>query len=202
MQQLHQVNKGELVQAGLVMTDAFQNDPVFTAIFEDATLEQRRAFFTTPVQYSMKYGQVKATSSQLEGVAAWVPGQYATMTLPRLILSGAFLTGMKMGTQISQRVATVFKPTDQDREELMRGRDYLYLVMIGVAPQYQGQGFGKQLLHAVIYESERSGLPVYLETETEENVSIYEHFGFTVIDKVTLPLIDLPMWEMIREPAG
>ena len=83
----------------------------------------------------------------------------------------------------------------------MRGRDYTYLLIIGVATRYQGQGFGGQLLQALIDQSEKSGLPIYLETETEENVQLYQHFGFTVLKVITLPLINLPMWEMIREPG-
>ena len=202
MESLYRLKKNDLTRAGEVLTEAFQDDPVFNAIFGKATLQQRHAFYASPVQYSLKYGQVAAPSPQIEGVAAWVPGKYAMMSLLRLILSGAFFTGMQMGMDISQRMAKVFKPIDQDREAYMRGRAYLYLMMIGVAPPYQGQGFGRQLLQGVIDESQASGLPIYLETETEENVSIYEHFGFKVVDRVSLPLIDLPMWEMIREPAG
>lgn len=202
MDTLYRLNKNQVEQAGEVLSAAFQNDPVFNAIFEGATGPQRVAFYTTNVQYVLKYGQVWAPSPALEGVCAWVPGRYANMNLLRLILSGAFFTGMKMGNDVSQRLATVFTPIDDDREAHMRGRDYTFLQLIGVAPQYQGQGFGKQLLQAVIGESDSLGLPIYLETETEENVSIYEHFGFTVIDKVALPVIELPMWEMKREPAG
>ena len=202
METLYRLQKQDANRAGVVLTEAFQADPVFNAIFDGATLDQRIAFYTTPVQYGMKYGRVVATSPQLEGIAVWVPGKFADMTLLRLILSGAFFTGMKMGMEVSNRMAAVLKPTDQDRKAFMRGRDYHYLVMIGVSPQHQGQGFGRQLLQALIDESERTRLPIYLETETEENVSIYEHFCFKVIDKVTLALIDLPMWEMIREPQG
>ncbi len=107
-----------------------------------------------------------------------------------------------MGMEVSKTMVTVFMPIDQDRKEHMRGRDYIYLLMIGVDPQYQGQGYGGQLLSGLIEESEQTGLPIYLETETENNVSVYEHFGFKVVDKVTLPQIDLPMWELIREPTG
>jgi len=202
MQNLHQIGRQEIAQAGLVLTNAFQNDPVFNAIFEGATHQQRFAFYSANVQYALKFGQVWASSSTLEGVAAWVPGKSASMNLLRLIFSGAFFTGLKMGKNVSRRMAMVFKPIDCDREAHMLGRDYTFLQLIGVAARYQGQGFGKQLLQAVIDESETFGLPIYLETETEENVSIYEHFGFTVIDKVMLSFIDLPMWEMLREPMG
>ena len=49
-----------------------------------------------------------------------------------------------------------------------------------------------------IEKSEQAGVSLYLETETEANVSMYEHFGFTVIKKIKLPIIDLPMWEMVK----
>ncbi|MFU8827495.1 MAG: GNAT family N-acetyltransferase, partial [Brevefilum sp.] len=150
MDSLYGLNKHDIARASQMLTAAFQEDPVFNAIFADATLEQRHAFFASPVQYSLKYGQVVAPSPQLEGVAAWVPGKYADMTLPRLIFSGAFFTGLQMGLEVSKRMAVSFRPTDQDRRAHMRGRDYLYLVIIGVAPQYQGQGFGGQLLSALI----------------------------------------------------
>jgi len=202
MDNLYQLQKHEAAQAGVVLNDAFQEDPVFNAIFTGAAPEQRIAFFTTPVVYCLKYGKVYAPSEQLEGIVAWVPGKYADMNFIRLLLSGAFWPGMKMGTEFSQKIATVFKPIDEDRKVQMRGRDYLYLLIIGIAPQYQGQGFGGQLLKALFAESEQTGLPIYLETETDENVSLYQHLGFKVINKAELPLIDLPMWEMIREPTG
>ena len=45
---------------------------------------------------------------------------------------------------------------------------------------------------------EIEGKPIYLETETEENVSLYKKFGFEILKKITLPELNLPMWEMIR----
>ena len=201
MENLYRLHKHEIAQAGLVLDDAFREDPVFSAIFSGATSEQRIAFYTTTVQYGLKYGHVIAPSSHLEGIAVWVPGKYAEMNLLRLVLSGAFWSGMKMGNEISQKIASVFTPIDQDRSELMQGRNFTYLLIIGVNPQYQGLGLGGKLLAALFAESEQTGLPIYLETETEENVRLYEHLGFSVLNMVTLPLIDLPMWEMIREPA-
>lgn len=202
MENLYQLNKHQAAQAGHVLNNAFQEDPVFNAIFEGATSEQRIAFYTSPVVYCMKYGQVIAPSEQLEGIAAWVAGKYADMGLFHMILSGALWSAMRMGAKYSQRMATVFKPVDEDRKANMQGRDHLYLVIIGIAPKHQGKGLGGKLMQALLEVSEKSGLPVYLETETEDNVSLYQHYGFEVIKKTTLPLIDLPMWEMLREPAS
>jgi ribosomal protein S18 acetylase RimI-like enzyme len=82
----------------------------------------------------------------------------------------------------------------------MKGRTYLYLMVLGVATEFQGQGFGGKLLRALIEKSEQAGVPIYVETETERNVKMYERFGFRVLKQITLPIINLPQWEMVREP--
>ena len=64
----------------------------------------------------------------------------------------------------------------------------------------QRQGHAKTLLTHLLDENDAAGLPVYLETETEINVDIYKRFGFEVIREITLPVIKLPMWLMVREP--
>ena len=83
----------------------------------------------------------------------------------------------------------------------MKGSAYLYLMVIGVTAALQGQGLGGKLLRALIEESEQVRLPVYTETQTEGNVRWYERLGFRLLDEITLPIIDLPQWAMLREPA-
>lgn len=60
-----------------MMAVTFQHDPVWNAVFGDATLAQRAYAFKTPVWYGLKYGEVYAPSAALGGVAAracWVRG--------------------------------------------------------------------------------------------------------------------------------
>jgi hypothetical protein len=56
------------------------------------------------------------------------------------------------------------------------------------------------LLNTLIVESERARVPIYLETETASNVRWYGKFGFETIKQIVLPIVDLPMWEMVRKP--
>jgi GNAT superfamily N-acetyltransferase len=196
---LHRIEPSEFRRSATTLVDAFQDDPVWNAIFKDVAPSQLAAFFESPVRYCHTYGEVCAPSPNLEGIMAWVPGKYAEMTLWRMIRSGAIWSGMRMGHQPSQLLQQVFRTIDLDRKNYMGSRSYLYLNIIGVAQKYQGQGFGSLLLRALIEISQQDQVPIYLETETEENVQLYQHFGFSVINKATLPIIDLPMWEMIRE---
>lgn len=78
----------------------------------------------------------------------------------------------------------------------------MYLLVLGVKKAHQGKGLGGLLLRALIEDCERRGLPLYLETETEENVRLYERFGFELIRRIDLARLQLPMWEMIRDPQG
>ncbi len=198
--QLYRIEKDEAARAGEVLADAFKEDPLWRAVFADSPPEQIKAFFETPVRYCIKYGEVYAPSAKIEGVAAWIPGQYSEMTFWRMIASGSFWSSMKSGQEMVRQYQKIFEPIEQDRREYMGENPYIYLYIIGVARQHQGKGYGRMLLEGLIEKSENQGLPIYLETETEDNARMYERFGFEIIQVVQLPLVDLPMWEMVRYP--
>ena len=122
------------------------------------------------------------------------------MTAWRIIRSGATVAAMRMGSNAAKKMRPIFKPVTEDRLKHMDGCTFLYLLIVGVATELQGKGFGRKLIGAAIEKSEREGLQLYLETETEENVKMYEYFGFRLLKMITLPIVDLPKWEMVRKP--
>jgi ribosomal protein S18 acetylase RimI-like enzyme len=199
---LYRVQKRDMTRAVEVLADAYQHDPFWNKICEGGPgFEKRfRAIFEVPVRYCLKYGEVYAPSEDLEGVIGLVTGKYADMTVWRLLRSGAMGTAMRMGLKAVMKMGRIGKPFDEDRHEYMVGSTYLYLEVVGVATKLQGKGFGRKLIDAVIGKSEREGLQLYLETTTEANMKMYEHFGFKLLKKITLPIVDLPMWEMVRKP--
>ncbi len=201
--QLYKVQKKDIPQAAEVLKAAFQLDPVWNRVFagEPRAGQKLSFFYETPVRYCLTYGAVYAVSARLEGVAAWVPGRYAALTLWRLIRSGAVLPGLKLGAGLARKLKAATRPLFEDCRQIMKGKPFIYLDIIGVAPEYQGQGCGGKLLRALIESAEQAALPIYLETGTEENVQMYERFGFHVVKQVKLPVIGLPMWEMLRNPG-
>ena len=204
IENLYKVQKKDIPKAGVTLADAFQHDPIWELVFMDeARLEQRGVLFESPIRFCHKYGEVYAPSEHLEGVALWVPGDFADFTIWRMIRSGAIISGMKAMkacTRLARKQGRIFGPLQADRKEHMKGRTYVYFMVLGVASEFQGQGFGGKLLRALIEESKQAGVSIYVETETERNVGMYERFGFRVLKQITLPIINLPQWEMIREP--
>lgn len=56
-----------------------------------------------------------------------------------------------------------------------------HLGPLAVHPELQGRGIGKGLLGSFLAMVDEQRLPVYLETDVDRNVALYEQFGFKVI---------------------
>jgi ribosomal protein S18 acetylase RimI-like enzyme len=201
---LYEVREEDIRSAAAVLARAFEDDPIWAAIFEGIPGERMAVWYEGPVRYALRHGRVLATSERLEGVVGVVPDRYANMTAGRMWRAGSIKMAPRMGLKLAMRaprLVRVFRPLEPDREEHMGSREYLYVMIVGVAPEHQGKGHGGTLLRALTEESDETGVPIYLETETEDNVEMYRHLGFDVLREITLPEVDLPLWEMLREPA-
>jgi ribosomal protein S18 acetylase RimI-like enzyme len=199
---LYRVEKKDIQKAGVVLADAFEEDPFWKILLADADVGRRQIYFESPVRYCLKYGEVYASSEHLEGIIAWVPSGYADMTFWRAIRCGSFRSLMKTGAKMMKQLAkltTIFGPLEAERRANMAGRSYLYFIIIGVATDFQGQGHGKKMIDALIQSGDEGGLPLYVETTTERNVRMYERLGFTVLSRIILPVINLPQWGMVYE---
>ncbi len=199
---LYCLTKKDIPKAIESLKDAFDNDPLWAEVFKDVPDKGKAlsAFFTIPLLYGMKFGKTCATAPSTEGVAVWVPGKYADMSMWGMLRSGALLYGMKIGKEAVHNLAIVSKQTGHKRKRLMKNQAYIYLTIIGVSSSAQGKGFGSKLMDTIKQECDNEGLSLYLETEKEENLSFYEKHGFTVLEKINLPKLDLPMWLMLRNP--
>ncbi len=199
---LYRVTKADIPPAVQCLKDAFRDDPLWTVVFKDDPDKDKSlsGFFTCPLLYGMKFGTAYATSRDIEGVAAWVPGRYADMTMWRMLRCGALAYGAKMGRSTVRNLSIVSNKLGSDRKRLMKNKPYTYLTIIGVSPEAQGKGLGTKLMNTLTQECTKKGHYVYLETEKEENLPFYEKYGFTVLERVMLEELKVPMWEMVRKP--
>ncbi|MCR9278155.1 MAG: GNAT family N-acetyltransferase [Pseudomonadaceae bacterium] len=62
--------------------------------------------------------------------------------------------------------------------------DCWYLPMIAADPGHQGKGLGGALMKHALRVCDEQGLPAYLESTNERNVSLYERHGFEVIGEI------------------
>lgn len=203
MDGFYRLMPSDVRRAGVAMADAFSEDPLWGKVFEgDSDLDKKyQACFEVPVRHCLKYGEVYATSEALEGIVAFVPGDSSGMSFWRMLRAGALGSGLRMGAAAGKKMVEL-KVLTSDRNRITRDRSYIYLLLLGVRSAEQGKGYGGKLLRALIERADAEGLPIYLETETEDNVRLYEHFGFDVVQQITLDGLGVPMWEMMRGCDG
>ena len=199
---MYRLQKRDLGKAGKILADSFFEDPAWVRVIPDDIVREDKLPITFEfiLTYVLKYGEVYSPSGDLEGVALWLPHNKIEFTFWRMLRSGAFRKGMQMGQDIGNRIQKVFDPIDDDRKRNMKNRSYIYLQAIGVAPEYQGRGYGSELLRTMFQRCDLEGLPIYLETETKRNVEMYKKLGFTILKERNISDYDFPIWEMIREP--
>ncbi len=199
---LYRIAKNDIPRAAERLKDAFKEDPLWAEVFKNDPHRDQSltSFFTCPLLYGLKFGKVYATSSRLEAIAAWLPGKYSNMSTWGMLRCGALSYGIKMGKETIGNLSIMSKQLNPDKKKQMKGKPYLYLLIIGVASSSQGKGLGSQLMDALKKECDSRGLYLYLETEKEENLPFYKKHGLTVARKIIFEKFNLPMWEMVRKP--
>ena len=82
------------------------------------------------------------------------------------------------------------------------GREHLYIFHVGTDPASQGQGLGSVCMRAALRVADARGVPTALETMTNKNRALYEHYGFKVVGQIEVPECQDPWYGMIREPPA
>lgn len=171
-----------------VLAKAFYDDPPFMWMLpDDSTRHVRtRGIFTTAIRHeALRHGAVDVAwdgdSGAIVGGAIWFPpGAWPSPVLRqvRALPGYARALGRRLG------------PAAGVLNALARAHPrspYWYLYAVGVDPALHGQGVGGALLRARLARVDEERLPAYLESSKTQNIPLYEHFGFNVVELQPLP---------------
>lgn len=199
LQGLVGLNKSDIPPAAEMLSRAFWNYPVSTYAYPDELIRGKRLpyFFQYVLHYCTKYGEVYSTSQKMEGIAIWLPSDNYPMTFWKLIRSVPLPVFFSLGRESGQRMKSFSDYIDGVHKRLTP-YEHWFLQTIAVDPQFQGKGYAGKLLRPMLARMDEVGLPSYLGTIDEGNVSLYEHFGFKVVEKSAVPKTNLTNWAMLR----
>jgi GNAT superfamily N-acetyltransferase len=198
--ELLHITKADIEPAAVTLAQAFHEYPLIKWFTPDAEkrLESQPKAFRGMVRGGIRYGEVYATSTKMEGIAIWYfPGDQWMIPQRKFSLRRRFALlfankeRMKRGQSFADYANDV-------RKRLVPGKHF-YLQVLGVAPVFQGRGYSSRLLKPMLARADRAGLPCFLETQAEKNVKLYEHFGFRVAEEGKIPGGDVVSWAMVRE---
>ncbi|MHB9033478.1 MAG: GNAT family N-acetyltransferase [Anaerolineae bacterium] len=185
--------------AGALLARAFDTDPTYTMVFPDALkrLEVLTWLLTGVVRHSLRAGTVH-TTSELEGVACWMPPGRTNMGVWDTVKAGLLPTPLVLGWPAFMRLGGYLRYSESMHQRFAPDAHY-YLFIIGVDPLYQGTGIGTRLMNAGLAMVDTAHRPCYLETGTGSNVRFYTRFGFVLCDQVTVPGTHDTIYAMRRE---
>jgi ribosomal protein S18 acetylase RimI-like enzyme len=200
---LIRLDQKDIKQAAAMLARAFFSDPKMTHLIPEvsARTDRSRYLFEFELRYGLIYGEVYATSPVCEGVIVWLPSEKSAITLWRAFRAGGFRLRNQLGPEAMDRLMAFSGCVDELHNKHLPG-PHTYLFFVGVDPAYQGKGYAGRLIRPMLERLDEKQMPCYLNTQNEKNVSLYEHFGFRVIDKQMIPGSPVMHTAMQRDPHG
>ncbi len=198
MNNLYRLGKQDIDASADSIAKAFYDYPMFQHILADKlNHENVRLFLEFLIKYSVLYAEAYATSKEMEGIVLFTDFKNYKFNLMRSIRSG-ILPLMKIGADEGKRFNEFDRFTLEIHKRKMK-HNHLYIILLGVDPSKQGQGYGRKLMLPVLKIAEEKGQSCYLETHGEKNVSFYNKLGFKIVSEDILPGTDIIQYAMLKE---
>ena len=196
---LKRLGEPDVANAAKVLVRSFPDDPMMRYVFLGEPQAERKMFllFQVIVRYGLMYGEVYASSSNMEGVAIWHTSDNNIWDAAKLEKCGFNEFTSQVSPAVIERIVSLDEFATS-RKKLKVPFEHWYLAFIGVDPEYHGKGFASALIKPMLERIKREDIPCYLETATEKNAAIYRHLGFKLIEKAPVPGTDVCLYTMIR----
>ena len=142
---------------------------------------------------------VYADSEEINGFAVWLPfGFTGSKTLPFLANGGMSLI-LHSGPGIIGRLLTYEKYAMNLKKEFTDNYDW-YLYNLSIRKDAQGKGIASKLMRPMLQFCDDERMVVYLETNKESNVGLYQHYGFELMKEEQIPKSTVTHYAMVRNP--
>lgn len=157
-------------------------------------------YYDYSIQEARRYGSFFAPDGLPVGVSIWsrpVSDDHARQMSDE---KQAFLKTY-MGSASLEKYLQICGFMAQQAKSII-SPDSWYLSIVGLAPQYQGQGRGVSLIRPILDRTDSLGCPAYLETFTRRNMQFYRRLGFEEAGGFDEPGTKARYWIMIRGPSS
>ncbi len=194
------LEKKHIKPVSLMLSRAFKDD--LKDVFPDPKERRVKTPYVNELYLLYEFSNSKTfiTSPKLEGIAVWIHSdKRKKRTFWRILTLRTIWPAMKIGIKALRKMQSLDKYVERKHEELAPNKHW-YLAVLAVDPQHQGKGYASKLLHEMLSYIDEEGLPCYVETDGEKNVSMYQHFGFEIVDEFVMPETKDKIVAMLRKP--
>jgi GNAT superfamily N-acetyltransferase len=195
------IEQADVQPAGEVLASAFRGYPFFEYCLGDADNYERMAprMFANFVRWTMLYGKAW-TTNDLNAVALRRPPGTRSIGFWNALRSGLVLTFLRMDIATRRRFGRATPIVEETHKAIMGDQPHWHCWMMGVLGARQGTGLGRQLMRYTFEQSDRAGLPCYLETFSESSVRVHESQFYSIREAIKIPETPLTLYAMVRPP--
>jgi ribosomal protein S18 acetylase RimI-like enzyme len=198
---IRDIRQADVQPAGEVLANAFRGYPFFEYCLGDADNYERMApgMFASFVRWTMLYGKAWATTD-LHAVALRRPPGTRSLGFWNALRSGLVLTLLRMDAGTRRRFSRTAPVVEGTHKSIMGDQPHWHCWMMGVLAARQGAGVGRQLMRSTFEQSDRAGLPCYLETFSDSSVRVHENQLYSIRKAIAIPETPLTLYAMVRPP--
>ncbi len=197
---LYIVQKKDLDRLAEVAADAYQDYPLHNW-FTKGKYDKKasKLLMQISLKTMTKDAIIYADSEELNGFAAWLPfGFTGNKALP-FLLKGGLKLFFHSGFGLIGRLQTYEKYAMNLKKEFTDNYDW-YLFNLSVKKDAQGKGIASKLMRPMLKFCDDEKMVAYLETNKEQNVGLYNHYGFELKKEELIPKTNVMHYAMVRQP--
>lgn len=154
------------------------------------------AYMDYSIIEAKSFGECFIPKEQSYGVSIWSKPIGLEEEKRKKHLKNEFIKN-NMGEKAFQLYDEVCRFMAEKSSELIEQSAW-YLSIIGILPDFQGQGLGPGLVRAVLDKTDELGVATYLETFTPRNMTFYQRLGYQSVASFREPLTNAEYWLMQR----
>jgi GNAT superfamily N-acetyltransferase len=189
-------------EAAEALFAALAGDPFYDtlACVASADPAESRAAMLCYLDYSLqeaeRFGIVSFAPDMSHGAAAWSRPLEAPLAARVAREKKAFIA-RHMGSNCLATYQAVTQNMSRKTTKYVPAGCW-YLSIVGISPDVQGSGIGRQLVEDVLRQADAAGVRSYLETFTPRNISFYERLGYVDTATVAEPVTGADYTVMVR----
>lgn len=192
----------EVPRAADLLARAFDEDPALRWLAPDDDTRRRVAPVLAGcwLAYGLRWGRVWCTDD-VAAVAVRRPPGAEHLGLGRLLAVGFWRVPLLLGLAGALRLLRAAVAADARHRAALTGPHW-YCWLLAVHPDRQGEGLASALVAHTFARADADGVPCWLESTRPGAVRVHRHHGWQVLGADPIPGTTLPVWTMVRHPAG
>ncbi|MGX5200563.1 GNAT family N-acetyltransferase [Aliikangiella sp. IMCC44632] len=181
---------------------ALKTDPYFKFIqacidADEAVAQQGMlAYMDYSIVEAQEFATVYMPSDIAYGVSVWSKPIDSSLLARKRQLKEKFFIQC-LGEKASRLIRLISQQMGDNQRNFVQPSDW-YLSIIGIAPEFQGQGLGLGLVEPILQQADELNVATYLETYSAKNHTFYQRLGYKNVAKFYQPRVKAEYWLMRR----